>query len=160
MSEHPEEQVNNDINGINVGKMERWLSAVGGGGLIAYGLKRRTWPGLALALVGGVLVHRGVTGHCYAYQAIGANTAEKRQLTEKEREERDSKKRNRPVVQSKWRRALPLISRRKCFIRYGRTCKTSLDFSIRLSRSARRTTAVPTGWPDPAPAPNWNGKRI
>lgn len=82
MSEHPEEQVNNDIN---VGKVERWLSAVGGGGLIAYGLKRRTWPGLALALVGGALVHRGVTGHCYAYQAIGANTAEKRQLTEKER---------------------------------------------------------------------------
>lgn len=73
------------IGYINVGKIERWFSAIGGGALIAYGLKRRSWPGLALALVGGALVHRGATGHCYAYQAIGANTAERRPLTEKER---------------------------------------------------------------------------
>ncbi len=82
MSEHPEEQNN---SGINVGKIERWLSAIGGGGLIAYGLKRRSWGGLALAVVGGALVHRGVTGHCYAYQVVGANRAKGQKLTEKER---------------------------------------------------------------------------
>ena len=71
MAAHREERMNNHIN---VGKIERWLSALGGGGLVFYGLKRRTGPGLALALLGGVLVHRGVTGHCYLYQAIGANT--------------------------------------------------------------------------------------
>jgi len=76
MSEHPEEQVKNQIN---VGRIERWISAVGGGALIAYGLKRRSWPGLALALVGGALLHRGVIGHCYAYQAIGLNTAKREQ---------------------------------------------------------------------------------
>src|SRR5579884_1262694 len=62
-------------NSINVGKIERWFSALGGGGLVLYGLKRRSGPGLALALLGGVLIHRGATGHCYLYQAIGANTA-------------------------------------------------------------------------------------
>ncbi|MBI3804512.1 MAG: DUF2892 domain-containing protein [Nitrospirae bacterium] len=60
---------------INVGKIERWLSAIGGGGLVVYGLKRRSWSGLALALIGGALVHRGVTGRCYGYQALGFNTA-------------------------------------------------------------------------------------
>lgn len=75
MSERPEEKTNNNIN---VGKFERWVSAIGGGGLIAYGLKRRSWPGWALALLGGVLVHRGVTGRCYVYQAIGTNTALKK----------------------------------------------------------------------------------
>ncbi|TAK06013.1 MAG: DUF2892 domain-containing protein [Candidatus Manganitrophaceae bacterium] len=75
ISERPEEQSNDNIN---VGKVERWLSTLGGGGLVAYGLKRRSWPGLALALLGGVLLHRGITGRCYVYQAIGTSTAQKK----------------------------------------------------------------------------------
>lgn len=83
MSEYPEEQ--RVKNRINVGKIERWVSAIGGAGLIAYGLKRRSWPGFALALVGGVLAHRGATGHCYAYQSMGANTAQREEITEEKK---------------------------------------------------------------------------
>ncbi len=74
MAAREKEQVNHNTN---VGKIERWLSAIGGGGLLLYGLKRRSWSGLALSFLGGVLVHRGATGHCYLYQAIGADTARK-----------------------------------------------------------------------------------
>lgn len=61
----------------NVGEKERWLSALGGGALILYGLKKRSWPGLALALLGGAFVYRGATGRCPVYQALQINTAEK-----------------------------------------------------------------------------------
>ena len=61
---------------VNVGQVERWASAIGGGALALYGLTRGNLPGVALALLGASLVHRGTTGHCYAYQAMGVNTAE------------------------------------------------------------------------------------
>lgn len=61
---------------VNVGANERILSAVGGGVLVAYGLSRRSLPGLALAAIGGSLLYRGATGHCYAYEALNINTAE------------------------------------------------------------------------------------
>lgn len=60
---------------VNVGEVERWVSAIGGGALAIYGLTRGTYGGVALALLGASLVHRGTTGHCYAYQATGVNTA-------------------------------------------------------------------------------------
>ena len=63
---------------VNVGRQERWLSAIGGSALVFYGLKKRSWSSLALALLGSVFVYRGVTGHCPAYQALAFNTAEKR----------------------------------------------------------------------------------
>jgi uncharacterized membrane protein len=61
---------------VNVGGTERWGSALAGGALAIYGLTRRTWGGVVLALVGGTLIHRGSTGHCYMYDAVGVNTAE------------------------------------------------------------------------------------
>jgi uncharacterized membrane protein len=61
--------------GTNVGQAERWASAIGGGALALYGLTRGNLPGVALALLGASLVYRGTTGHCYAYQALGVNTA-------------------------------------------------------------------------------------
>lgn len=60
---------------VNVGQTERWASALAGGALAIYGLTRRTWGGVVLALVGGTLIHRGSTGHCYLYGAMGVNTA-------------------------------------------------------------------------------------
>lgn len=63
------------VREVNVGEGERLASAVGGGGLVLYGLTRGTLGGLGLALLGGALVHRGITGRCAAYQAIGLNTA-------------------------------------------------------------------------------------
>lgn len=61
---------------VNVGQSERLASDIGGGVLIAAGLWRGGLSGLALAGLGGMLLVRGMTGHCALYQAIGANTAE------------------------------------------------------------------------------------
>jgi uncharacterized membrane protein len=60
---------------VNVGQTERWGSALFGGALAIYGLTRRTWGGVVLALVGGSLIYRGSTGHCHMYEAFGVNTA-------------------------------------------------------------------------------------
>lgn len=62
---------------VNVSDWERLLSGVGGGALALYGLSRRDLSGLALAIGGGLLVARGMTGHCECYQALGVSTAEK-----------------------------------------------------------------------------------
>jgi uncharacterized membrane protein len=70
----------------NVGEKERWLSALGGGALLLYGLKKRSWPGLALALLGGAFVYRGATGRCPVYQALEIDTAKKEGAVPSERE--------------------------------------------------------------------------
>ncbi len=49
---------------INVGHTERLLSLVGGGVLAVLGMRRPTVAGAALALAGGALVARGLTGYC------------------------------------------------------------------------------------------------
>jgi uncharacterized membrane protein len=59
----------------NVGDAERWLSVIGGGALLVHGL-RRSFGSLLLAVGGGMLIYRGVTGHCAAYQSFGLNTAQ------------------------------------------------------------------------------------
>lgn len=61
---------------LNVGDLERWLSVVGGGALAALGLARGSLGGLALGLVGGAIMYRGLTGHCSVYSALGVNTAQ------------------------------------------------------------------------------------
>ncbi len=60
---------------VNVGKNERIASAAGGAALVALGLKRFSPGGLALALAGGGLVARAVTGYCPINAATGRNTA-------------------------------------------------------------------------------------
>ena len=59
----------------NVAQPERWLSVVAGSALAAYGLKRRSVPGLVIAGLGGMLVFRGASGHCHVYEALGVSTA-------------------------------------------------------------------------------------
>src|SRR5690242_513762 len=59
----------------NVGPTERMLSMAIGGALLAGALSNRSSRTTAMALAGGVLMHRGVTGHCYGYQAFGVDTA-------------------------------------------------------------------------------------
>jgi uncharacterized membrane protein len=59
----------------NVGTAERIASAVGGSALAAFGLSRGGFGGLAMALTGGALLHRGATGNCMGYSALGINTA-------------------------------------------------------------------------------------
>ncbi len=62
----------------NVGKTERIASAIGGGALTAYGLKRGGWTGVLLALAGGAFVKRGVTGYCEVYDALGVDGAKEK----------------------------------------------------------------------------------
>ena len=58
----------------NVGNAERIVSTVAGGGLIAYGIKRKDWVGALFGLVGGGLALRGATGHCQVYDALDVDT--------------------------------------------------------------------------------------
>jgi hypothetical protein len=55
----------------NVGNTERWLSILGGAALILRGMSRPSMVNALLGLGGVALVHRGVTGHCAAYDALG-----------------------------------------------------------------------------------------
>lgn len=60
---------------INVGAEERRISLLAGAGLVLFGLYRRSLGGLALAGVGGAMIHRGVSGTCNLYKALGINTS-------------------------------------------------------------------------------------
>jgi uncharacterized membrane protein len=64
-----------DRRTVNVHDVERWVSSVAGGALMAAGLSRRSWKGLALATLGGVLFSRGATGVCLLYRQLGINTS-------------------------------------------------------------------------------------
>lgn len=59
----------------NISENERMLSMAGGGALALYGLSLRSPGGAALALAGGYLVYRGLSGHCALYEALGVDTA-------------------------------------------------------------------------------------
>ncbi len=60
---------------VNIGEIERLASTLGGAALVLYGLTRRSPASLGLALLGGALAYRGVTGHCSTYAALGVNHA-------------------------------------------------------------------------------------
>ena len=60
---------------VNVGDTERWVSVLAGVGLIALGLNRRRYRGLAFT-AGGALILRGITGRSSVNQVMGRNTAE------------------------------------------------------------------------------------
>jgi len=62
----------------NVNDTERMVSMLSGGALAFYGLTRGSLGGALLALFGGSLVYRGVTGHCHMYDALGISTVGKR----------------------------------------------------------------------------------
>jgi uncharacterized membrane protein len=63
---------------VNVNQVERCASIAGGIALVVAGLSRRTFPGLLMAVVGGLFVARGLGGHCKLYQSIGVSTADTR----------------------------------------------------------------------------------
>jgi uncharacterized membrane protein len=70
----PKQVASKERSPINVGEIERLASAIAGGALAVYGLRRRSIGGLCLTLAGTALLHRGVTGHCNTYQALGITT--------------------------------------------------------------------------------------
>src|SRR5215813_3141494 len=60
---------------VNITQAERIASAIGGGILAAAGLQKRSAAGVALAMIGGDLLRRGITGHSFAYEMMGVRTA-------------------------------------------------------------------------------------
>lgn len=58
----------------NVARVERVGSVALGSALLTYGVRRRDAAGAVAALVGGVFLMRGATGHCPLYQALGVST--------------------------------------------------------------------------------------
>ncbi|MGQ9365968.1 YgaP family membrane protein [Azospirillum sp. A39] len=56
---------------INVGHGERLVSLVGGGILAVLGMRRPNAAGAVMALAGGALVARGLTGYCPLYGMSG-----------------------------------------------------------------------------------------
>ncbi|MBW4696559.1 MAG: SRPBCC family protein [Aphanocapsa lilacina HA4352-LM1] len=60
---------------MNVGGTERLLSVISGSLVAFYGLSRNNLGGFALALLGGGLVLRGVTGKSIVYKALDIDTA-------------------------------------------------------------------------------------
>jgi len=73
------EFITHSRHATNITPAERFLSAFGGGLLLTTGLRKRSVPGFALALVGGGLLRRALTGHSYLYHAFGIRTAPKGQ---------------------------------------------------------------------------------
>ena len=63
----------------NVNNLERMISALGGGVLSVVGLKKGGLSGIGLALVGGGLAWRGVSGTCGVYKALGIDTNKQNQ---------------------------------------------------------------------------------
>jgi uncharacterized membrane protein len=58
----------------NIGEVERLATALGGGLLIALGL-RQGRRGIPLAILGGVLVVRGASGQSLTYRSLGVSSA-------------------------------------------------------------------------------------
>jgi uncharacterized membrane protein len=61
---------------VNVQPAERILSVLGGAALLAWGIRKRSPAGIAIAFVGGDMLRRGATGHSYLYQYLRVRTAE------------------------------------------------------------------------------------
>ena len=74
---HPEpyDTPASDDDGVNVNRLERVASVLGGGALALYGARRKDVTGVLLGVLGGVLVQRGASGHCPLYSALGATSA-------------------------------------------------------------------------------------
>jgi uncharacterized membrane protein len=70
---------------INVGSTERMVSVAAGSILAAFGVSRRSFPGTLMAAVGGMMLYRGVRGHCHVYDALHINTAQPQADWEHER---------------------------------------------------------------------------
>lgn len=82
MSSHNVQQIESrsvypiSTQGRNVSEAERLVCGGVGLLLLLAGLKKGSLRGLFVAAVGGDLVRKAVTGHSYAYQVLGLNTAE------------------------------------------------------------------------------------
>lgn len=70
----------------NVGREERWISGIGGSALSLLGLWKRGGWGIALALLGGGYILRGISGRSILYRALGISTVQRGPLERAERQ--------------------------------------------------------------------------
>lgn len=56
---------------VNIDEGERWISLIGGGLLVVFGVSRAGRGGAVAALGGGALMYRGVRGHSLLYERLG-----------------------------------------------------------------------------------------
>ena len=61
---------------VNVNQPERVGSIAAGAGLLLYGVSRKSLGGILVAILGGALIRRGVTGHCDMYEKLGINSSQ------------------------------------------------------------------------------------
>jgi uncharacterized membrane protein len=76
-AEHYDEDDAREDDGVNVNRVERVASVLGGGALALYGMKRKDLTGVLLGVVAGALVQRGTSGHCSVYGALGVTSADR-----------------------------------------------------------------------------------
>lgn len=62
---------------VNVGTGERVACGIAGGALLANGVRHPSIVNAGLALIGGALLQRSVTGHCALYQRLGVDTSDR-----------------------------------------------------------------------------------
>ena len=67
-------------DGVNIDKKERALSLAGGAALLLYGATRKSVGGILPALLGGALLYRGASGHCYVREMTEAKDENGAQL--------------------------------------------------------------------------------
>jgi uncharacterized membrane protein len=67
-------------HGANVGDGERMLSAAAGGLVTWLAIKQGGLLGTGLAILGGGLIYRALSGHCPMYTAMGKNSAGKHSI--------------------------------------------------------------------------------
>jgi uncharacterized membrane protein len=70
------QNIQHRIYSPNVGRVERAVSAVAGTLLMRTALKKKGWMGAGAALLGVNFLRRGITGHCFSYEALGIRTTE------------------------------------------------------------------------------------
>jgi len=69
-----EERASGSPSHQNVDNLQRMISAIAGGGMLVGGLTRRSWAGTGLSMVGVALLHRGISGYCALFDAMGIDS--------------------------------------------------------------------------------------
>lgn len=60
---------------VNVGQVDRWITGIAGGALVATGVWRRTPLTLLGAVTGVLLLRRASTRYCFVYDLLGIDTS-------------------------------------------------------------------------------------
>jgi uncharacterized membrane protein len=61
----------------NIAESERAVSAIGGAIIAGIALGQRNASTPFLLLLGGLLIYRGVSGHCALYERLGIDTSDR-----------------------------------------------------------------------------------